>query len=294
MCAVASIDMLLFHDPRCAEYGAASHPEQPARITETVPWLQRAHPDWVWRVPAAATAADVVLAHADPYGDRLQQPCDFDVDTAWHPGIADHALRGLGAALAATDAVIDGSGPALALMRPPGHHATRQTPMGFCYLANVAIAAAHAQERRGLARVAVWDFDAHHGNGTEDILRGRPGCLFTSVHQFPGYPGTGTASGDNCLNWPVPPHGERSAHLQAIREALAAVVAFEPQLILVSAGFDAYRGDPITEMTLEIEDFATLGEWLRATGLPAAAVLEGGYSSDLPRLVDAFLTAWAG
>ena len=178
-------------------------------------------------------------------------------------------------------------------MRPPGHHATAGQAMGFCYLNQVAVAALEAR-RRGAARVAVWDFDAHHGNGTEAILDGREGFLFTSVHQFPAYPGTGTRNSPNCRNWSVPPHTPRGEHREALARAWDAVVGFHPDLVLVSAGFDAYARDPITAMTLEPEDFAELGRWLRQTGLPTAVVLEGGYSADLPQLIDSFLTAWAG
>lgn len=286
--------MILYHDPRCVEYGSSHHPEQPARMEWTVPHLRAAHPDWEWRLPSAASTADALLAHPPEHLARLQVAKDFDADTAWHAGIAEHAYRGLGAALAATDAAIKGEGPGFALMRPPGHHAMRTQAMGFCYLSNVAIAALHAQNRHGLARVAVWDFDAHHGNGTEDVLHGRDGFLFASVHQYPGYPGTGVVSSGNCRNWPIAPHTHRAEHMQALRQALDATVAFAPDLLLVSAGFDAYSGDPITQMTLALEDFAELGRWLGATGLPVAAVLEGGYSRDLPLLVDAFLSAWAG
>ena len=163
--------------------------------------------------------------------------------------------------------------------------------MGFCYFNQIAIAALSARAR-GIDRVAVWDFDAHHGNGTEAILHRREGLLFSSVHQHPGYPGTGTVAFDNCRNWPVAPHTPRPRHMAALRESLDAVIAFEPGLVLVSAGFDAYARDPITAMTLETGDFATLGQWLRESGLPAAAILEGGYSDDLPLLIDAFLSAW--
>ena len=141
-------------------------------------------------------------------------------------------------------------------------------------------------------RVAVWDFDAHHGNGTEDILRDRPNVLFVSVHQYPGYPGTCTASFANCQNFPVAPHTPREAHMADLARSWDKVLGFRPDLVLVSAGFDAYARDPITEMTLEREDFATLGRWLGESGLPAAAILEGGYSPDLPQLIDSFLTAW--
>ncbi|HZZ20154.1 MAG TPA: histone deacetylase, partial [Opitutaceae bacterium] len=144
----------------------------------------------------------------------------------------------------------------------------------------------------GASRVAIWDFDAHHGNGTEDILRGREGFLFCSVHQSPCYPGTGLRTSDNCHNWPIPPDAPRPIHMDALRQSLDTITAFKPDLVLVSAGFDAYAADPITEMTLEAEDFGTLGTWLGQSGLPAAAVLEGGYSPDLPRLVAAFLRSW--
>jgi acetoin utilization deacetylase AcuC-like enzyme len=165
--------------------------------------------------------------------------------------------------------------------------------MGFCYLNSIALAALAARAA-GVGRIAVWDFDAHHGNGTEAILAGRMDFLFASVHQSPGYPGTGLADVGNARNWPVSSRDPREHHLAMLRQSFEAVIAFRPELVLVSAGFDAYVRDPITTMTLETDDFTTLGQWLRASGLPAAAVLEGGYSDDLPQLVDAFLSAWAG
>ena len=282
--------MFIIHDPQCADYGSSMRPEQPARITQTVPHLQAAHLDWVWQVPAAATDETLQLAHTSAHLKRLLHPDDFDADTPFFPGIGDHARRAVGAACAAADAAMAGQ-KAFSLMRPPGHHATADQAMGFCYLNQIAIAALRAQ-RRGAARVAIWDFDAHHGNGTEAILHGRPDLLFTSVHQSPGYPGTGTVSFDNCRNWPVPPDTPRAGHLAALAASWQAVLDFKPDLILVSAGFDAYAADPITNMTLEAEDFTTLGDWLRESGHPAAAILEGGYSPDLPELIDAFLTAW--
>jgi acetoin utilization deacetylase AcuC-like enzyme len=165
--------------------------------------------------------------------------------------------------------------------------------MGFCYLNQIAIATLFAQERLGATKVAVWDFDAHHGNGTEAILQGHNHVFFASVHQYPGYPGTGTQDhGPHMRNWPVAPRTARVDHMAALRASLDAVVSFAPELILVSAGFDAYSRDPITSMTLEVDDFATLGRWLRESRRPAAALLEGGYHDDLPLLIDAFLDAW--
>jgi acetoin utilization deacetylase AcuC-like enzyme len=280
--------MIILHDPLCAEYGSSMRPEQPARVLRSATHLQAAHPDWIWQKPAAADEAALLAAHTPALVKRIQHAPDIDADTPHFPGIYDHARRAVGAALAAADHALAGR-HAFALMRPPGHHCTRTQAMGFCYLNQIAIAALHAAAGH---RVAVWDFDAHHGNGTEDILRDRPNLLFVSVHQYPGYPGTGTTSFANCQNFPVAPHTPREAHMADLARSWDKVLGFKPDLVLVSAGFDAYARDPITEMTLERDDFATLGRWLGESGLPAAAVLEGGYSPDLPQLIDAFLTAW--
>jgi acetoin utilization deacetylase AcuC-like enzyme len=181
--------------------------------------------------------------------------------------------------------------PAFSLMRPPGHHAMRDRAMGFCYFSNIAVAALDALEN-GAERVAIWDFDAHHGNGTEDIVANNPRIAFASIHQFPGYPGTGTRSFANIHNYPVAPLAPRAQHVPEVRRALDQLLKFKPDLLLVSAGFDAYAGDPITEMTLEPEDFVTFGEWVREANVPVGAILEGGYSDELPELVDIFLTGW--
>lgn len=281
--------MIILHDPLCAEYGSHMRPEQPARVLRSAAHLQAAHPGWTWQKPAAADESVLLTAHTPALIKRIQHAPDIDADTPHFPGIFDHARRAVGAALAATDHALAGR-HAFALMRPPGHHCTRAQAMGFCYLNQIAIAALQAAATGH--RVAVWDFDAHHGNGTEDILRDRPNLLFVSVHQYPGYPGTGTTSFANCQNFPVAPHTPREAHMSDLARSWDKVLGFKPDLVLVSAGFDAYARDPITEMTLEREDFATLGRWLGESGLPAAAVLEGGYSPDLPQLIDAFLTAW--
>ncbi len=283
--------MVIVHDPRCADYGSSMRPEQPARITRSATHLRTSYPDWTWHAPTAVvTDETLLLAHTPAHLKRLTQRRDFDADTPYLPDIETHARRGVSAALTAAELALAGE-RAFTLMRPPGHHATSTQAMGFCYLNQIAIAALAARTR-GTGRVAIWDFDAHHGNGTEAILHGREGLLFTSVHQYPGYPGTGTKSFANCRNWPVAPRTPRARHMAALRESLDAVIAFRPDLVLVSAGFDAYAQDPLTAMTLELDDFATLGAWLRASGLPAAAILEGGYSDDLPLLIAAFLAAW--
>jgi acetoin utilization deacetylase AcuC-like enzyme len=155
----------------------------------------------------------------------------------------------------------------------------------------MAVAALYALDD-GVERVAIWDFDAHHGNGTEAIVAHNPRIAFASIHQSPGYPGTGLTSFDNIYNFPVPPYSARRFHMQTIERALQQLLDFKPDLLLVSAGFDPYSGDPITQMTLELDDFMALGKILHEVGVPAGAILEGGYSNELPELVDAFLTAW--
>jgi acetoin utilization deacetylase AcuC-like enzyme len=233
----------------------------------------------------------LLTVHTAALLKRLQVPPDFDEDTPYIEGIYDHARRSVGAALCAMNLALVQHEKAFALMRPPGHHATAGQAMGFCYLNQIALAAVAARAR-GAQRVAVWDFDAHHGNGTEAILDGREGFLFCSVHQFPGYPGTGTRNSSNCRNYPIAPHTPRADHMAELARSWDAIMGYKPDLVLVSAGFDAYAHDPVTSMTLEIEDFAELGRWLHQADFPVAAVLEGGYSAELPQLIDAFLSAW--
>jgi acetoin utilization deacetylase AcuC-like enzyme len=282
--------MLIFHDPRCLEYSAPGHPERPARIQQTAPILQR-HQAWEWREPKSADEAALLRAHSRAHLERICAAANaFDTDTPAYPGIYEHALRGAGAALDTARAGMKGN-RAFSLMRPPGHHAMRERAMGFCYFSNIAVAALDALEN-GADRVAIWDFDAHHGNGTEDIVANNQRIAFASIHQFPGYPGTGTRSFGNIHNFPVPPLAPREMHVAEVRRALDELIAFKPSLLLVSAGFDASAGDPITEMSLAPEDFATFGKWLAEIDIPTGAILEGGYSDELPELIDVFLTAW--
>jgi acetoin utilization deacetylase AcuC-like enzyme len=270
-------------------------PEQPARVTRTAEHLRSNYASWRWELPQRTATDEILLrAHTQEHLERLEQKRDFDPDTPYFPGIGLHARRAVDAALSAANHAFQDHQKAFSLMRPPGHHAMPSEAMGFCYLNQVAIAALAARRDLGAQRVAIWDFDAHHGNGTEAILEGREGYLFCSVHQSPCYPGTGHHSSGNCRNWPVAPGASREFYMGALRESLDAISAYEPELVLVSAGFDGYARDPIAQMTLELEDFASLGTWLRQSGLPAAAILEGGYSPDLPELVGAFLESWEG
>jgi acetoin utilization deacetylase AcuC-like enzyme len=215
---------------------------------------------------------------------------DFDADTPAYRGIFEHAARAAGAAVDVAREARQGN-RAFSLMRPPGHHASQERAMGFCYFNNIALASLDALET-GAERVAIWDFDAHHGNGTEEIVANNLGIVFASIHQFPGYPGTGTRSYANVHNFQVGLYTPRADHVAEVRRALDTLLGLKPDLLLVSAGFDAHAKDPITQMLLQADDFATFGGWLRELDIPIGAILEGGYSDELPELVDAFLSAW--
>ena len=283
--------MIVFYDPRCAEYSVTGHPERPERVVRSSTYLRAAHAGWEWREPHEATNEVLLRAHSEAHVARVRDAThDFDADTPAYENIFAHATRASGAACAVAQASLGGT-PAFSLMRPPGHHATRDQAMGFCFFNHIAVAALDTLARSA-QRVAIWDFDAHHGNGTEAIVAGNPQVAFASVHQFPGYPGTGTRSSDNVHNFPIAPFTPRAEHRAAVARALTVLLDFKPDLLLVSAGFDAYAGDPITQMSLEPEDFALFGQWLRESSLPAGAILEGGYSDKLPQLIDAFLVAW--
>ena len=285
--------MLLVHDSHCVQYSAPGHPERPARIMRTVPVLKDRHPKWQWREPSGATNEQLLRAHSKEHIERIKDPRgDFDTDTPAYPKIYNYALKSAGSGIEVARAALVGE-RAFALMRPPGHHATRDRAMGFCYFSNIAVAALDALEN-GAERVAIWDFDAHHGNGTEAIVANNDRIRFASIHQFPGYPGTGAKSFANIDNYPVAPQTPHKEYADVCKQALNKLVSFKPDLILVSAGFDGYARDPLVQMTLETEDFASFGEWLRKIDVPVGAILEGGYSDDLPELIDAFLTSWAG
>ena len=283
--------MTIFHHPSCLEYSSPGHPERPERIGRTAPLLKDRHPDWAWRKPAAATDAQLLRAHSRERVEGVANALEhFDLDIPFYPNIEVHARRSAGAAIEAMRSALRGEN-ALSLMRPPGHHATRDGAMGFCYFNNVAVAALEALES-GAERIAIWDFDGHHGNGTEAIVAHNLRIQFASIHQFPAYPGTGAKSFANINNYPIAPYTSRSRIVDLARRSLDKLIAFEPDLLLVSAGFDAYAHDPLLQLTLEREDFATFANWLNEMDVPVAVVLEGGYSNDLPELIDAFLTNW--
>jgi acetoin utilization deacetylase AcuC-like enzyme len=214
----------------------------------------------------------------------------FDPDTISSEGTYDAALHAAGGAVALVEALVGGEAAVgFCGLRPPGHHAEPRVAMGFCFFNNVAVAAQHALDALGLERVLVFDWDVHHGNGTNDIFSASRQVLFASIHQYPWYPGTGpltdVGSGDGegfSINLPVPAGSGEDEWLSLVEHVVVpAARAFEPQLVLISAGFDAHRDDPLGMCDLDASSFAAMALWMRSLadslGVPVGAVLEGGY-----------------
>ena len=275
-----------------------AHAERPARLEAVTSALRAAFPQVPWSVAPRATRGQLLRVHDDallrlvldtPVSDSIA----LDPDTVLSKGSAEAALRAAGAGVAAVDAVIADAGHrdagpprAFCAVRPPGHHATPSVAMGFCLFNNIAVAAAHALDAHGLARVAICDFDVHHGNGTQAAFDGDQRVLYLSSHQMPLYPDTGYANErgvGNIVNAPLRPGAGGEAFRAAWARTLLPVIdAFRPQLLLISAGFDAHRLDPLAQLQLEAGDYAWLTAELVALATKHArgrvvSMLEGGY-----------------
>jgi acetoin utilization deacetylase AcuC-like enzyme len=241
---------------------------------------------------APATVDDVLRCHSRELVELVRDTRGWiDADTICGDTTYEAALLAAGAAI---EAVRRGG---FALARPPGHHAERERSMGFCLFDNIAIAARWAQAELDVERVAILDWDVHHGNGTQDVVAGDDSILFVSLHQWPLYPGTGgpDEQGPNLVNIPLPARTGDDGYLIAWDTVAQSVEAFEPDLLLVSAGFDAHADDPLADMELSVDGFRELAR--RATRLAprVAAVLEGGYNlKTLPDLVEATLAGFSG
>jgi acetoin utilization deacetylase AcuC-like enzyme len=268
------------------------HVETPARLGAVITALRDHVPGIEWLEAPRATRGQLLRVHEplllhavlDAVPDH---PMHLDPDTVLSPGSAEAALRAAGAVVAAVDMVMSGgSETAFCAVRPPGHHATQTHAMGFCLFNNIAVGAAHALDRHGLARVAIVDFDIHHGNGTQAIFSGEPRVLYASAHEMPLFPETGHPRdrGDgNMHNAALQPGSGSQRFREAWRERLLpAIDGFEPQLVMISAGFDGHRADPVAHVELEADDFAWLTGELASIAARHAdgrmvSVLEGGY-----------------
>jgi acetoin utilization deacetylase AcuC-like enzyme len=290
--------ILMTNDAGLSHQMPPGHPEQIARLDHVNRALSAPEFDGLDRRPSPmAEESDLLLAHPASHVSAIRNAAPdtgfaaLDPDTSMSPGTWEAALRGVGGCLAAVDAVLAGEAKnAFVATRPPGHHAEKARPMGFCLFGNVAIAAKHALERHGLSRVAIVDFDVHHGNGTQDLLWDEPRTLFISSHQMPLYPGTGAAhergAHGNVINAPLSP-GTDGVTMRSVygSRLLRRVEEFEPELLLISAGFDAHKDDPLANLNWSTEDFAWLTRELCKVADATCAgrvvsSLEGGYNLD--------------
>lgn len=289
--------MLLITSPRFEEHVTPpGHPERPerARVFQEIAaeWRERGG-----RVsePRTATIDELLRVHTREHVDRIAATAGrpgimLDADTFTSPESYDVALLAAGAAVQAMEHAVQTGESAFALVRPPGHHAERDRAMGFCLFNNIAVAAAAALAR-GLERVAIVDIDVHHGNGTQHIFYDEPRVFYASTHQYPFYPGsgspreTGTAAGlGSTMNVPLPPGATDADYLRVYDLVAGRLRDYDPQLLLVSAGYDAHADDPLASMYVTVDGYATIvRKILNATRAPAAAVTEGGYDLDALR-----------
>ena len=286
---------LLYTHPACLDHDPGQyHPESPARLRAVLQALDG--PDFTRldrREAPEATLDDIARVHPRRFVERMLAAvpasghAGIDADTILSPASGRAALRAAGAVVAAVDAVVAGEAAnAFCAVRPPGHHAEPGRAMGFCLFNNAAVGAMRARQAHGLARVAVVDFDVHHGNGTQAAFYDDPSLFYASTHQFPLYPGTG-ARGEtgvgNIVNLPLPPMaGSREFRTGVAREILPALDAFRPELVVISAGFDAHKSDPLAQLLLDESDYTWITEQLlevagRHAGGRVVSTLEGGY-----------------
>jgi acetoin utilization deacetylase AcuC-like enzyme len=291
---------LLFTHPACLEHDPGRHhPEGPARLRAVLDAL--GDPEFARlerREAPEAALEDLLRVHPRPHVEHLLRTVPksghvgIDADTVLSPASGEAALRAAGAVVAAVDAVVKREADnAFCAVRPPGHHAEPERAMGFCLFNNVAVGALHARAVHKLHRIAVVDFDVHHGNGTQAAFEADDGLFYASTHQSPLYPGTGSASETgvgNIVNVPLRPMAGSGQFRAAMRErVLPALDAFRPEFVLISAGFDAHKSDPLAQLLLDEQDYTWITERLmeiadRHAGGRLVSTLEGGY--DLPAL----------
>lgn len=276
--------MKLIYSPKCLEYEDPGHPESPRRVELTYDYLKKN--GYEFEEPKPCAISDLLLVHSKKMVEDVRKNSFFDADTPNIKDIFSFTRLSVGGALLAMEYALKNE-KTFSLMRPPGHHAGRNFLGGFCYFNNIAIAVKKALKT--VNKVAIIDIDGHHGNGTQDIFHGHRNVLYVSLHQIGVFPMSGFTSEGNCLNYPLRAGVNDIEYLNTFGLALNRIRDFNADLIAVSAGFDTYEGDPLLGIELDVYVYRKIGKMIAELGKPVFAVLEGGYSKDMPECVYQFI-----
>jgi len=288
--------MKILFSEECLEYQYSGHPESPERVLNTFEFLKQKGFEFV--EPRPCSEKELLLVHDKKFVEEIKSEKFSYIDSPALPGIYYYARLSAGSAVNAMEISLKNE-KTFSLMRPPGHHAGRNgltlgsMSLGFCYFNNIAIACKKALKI--VKKIAIIDFDCHHGNGTQDIFIGCSNVLYVSLHKYPFYPGTGGISEKNCLNYPLSSETTEEEYLETFEKALEKVKNFKPNLIAVSAGFDSHKEDDITfnGLNLSYKSFRAIGELIKELKKPSFAVLEGGYGKILPKSVYEFIVGYS-
>jgi len=256
------------------KYKEISHPESPERIENIVNYFKKKG-EFDFIEPSPCTEEDLYLVHTPELIRKVKENDFFDPDCPNIPDIFYFASLSVGSAIKASEISLDGD-IGFSLGRPPGHHAGKNTIGGFCYFNNMAVAVKKLLLKN--FKVAVLDIDGHHGNGTEEILKGEKNVIYLSIHQFPAYPGTGKYSFDNCYNFPVAPFSSSKIYMEKFDKCIEIIKNFYPDIIGISVGFDTYKDDPLLNLSLDETDYYLTGKKIGSLGKKIFLILEGGYN----------------
>jgi len=271
--------MDLVFSEEALQYRSAGHPESPERVKVAYQYLQDKYET---TSPEEATYDDLLTVHKEPFVEKVKNKTFMDPDCPKYDNLFYHALLSAGGGITAQQT------DNLSLMRPPGHHAGKDFLGGFCYFNNLAIAV-----KKSGVKTLIVDFDAHHGNGTQDIFLGDDQVVYISLHRSPAFPGTGTETIENAINFPISPSTGDRKYMEVLRGALDKIDVSNFEQLALSAGFDGHKADPLASVGLSTGVYKEIGSLLAGLNLPAFGVLEGGYvGEDLGRNIDSFLSGF--
>jgi len=270
--------MKIYFSPRSLEYDFPGHPESSERIKSIKEYLEKKN--YSFTEPTACTEKDLLRVHTYRHIEAVKAGAFIDPDTPSLPHIYDYAILSAGAAVNALNHSLNGE-ISFSLMLPPGHHATPDRVMGFCYFNNIAIATASYLKNNPDKKIAILDLDVHHGNGTEEIFRNNSKVLYISIHQHSLFPGTGRQTGKNFINFPLPPGTGEKPYLYALEKSCTFISKFNPDIVGISMGFDTLYNDPISIFNLTTDSYTKIAAQIALLKKPVFIVMEGGYSKDI-------------